>query len=70
MKSQLEKIEWGGRRPNSGRPKLPKRDSRTEITVFRLSSNERSELEKAAQGAGTNLSTWVRETLLYRANAA
>jgi hypothetical protein len=47
-----------------GRPKLPEERSRTGIMTFRLSSQEREQIEKTANKASMRLSDWIRKILL------
>ncbi|MBI2512410.1 MAG: hypothetical protein HYV96_10540 [Opitutae bacterium] len=54
------------KKPKIGRPQLPS-DEKKKVVPIRLSEREIEELKKVAGGAP--LSTWMRETLIGRAEA-
>src|SRR5438045_3517940 len=50
-----------------GRPKLPVESAKSSIVRARVSAEELSRIEKAAQSEGVKTSDWVRKTLLSAA---
>ena len=55
------------RRRRGGRPPLPANEVRDERLEIRLRSDERLELDEAAERAGLSLSAWIRRVLLRAA---
>lgn len=46
-----------------GRPKLPKGEAKGIVLQSRVQPAEKAAYQRAAKSQGTDLSTWVRETL-------
>ena len=53
--------------PRTGRPKLDEADKKGGIFNFRISEDERVQIEAAAAKAGKRASAWVREIVLAKA---
>lgn len=52
------------KRRGPGRPSLPTRERKATIFSVRLSTEEREQLERAAQSAGLKAAAWARLALL------
>jgi uncharacterized protein (DUF1778 family) len=50
-----------------GRPKLQPDEKLAEIVQFRMTAEERSKCERAAELEGVKFSTWIRDRLLRAA---
>ena len=57
-------MSGGKRRPRMGRPPLPRGTARTEVFAMKLSAEERTALDEAAEKAGKPVTQWAREALL------
>lgn len=53
----------------TGRPKLPKGSARSSMFTLRLTDEDRSTIERAAQAAGLSVSDWTRQRLITDAKA-
>lgn len=50
-----------------GRPELEPGDRKGEIIQFRMTADERTQCERAAELEGVKFSTWIRDRLLRAA---
>jgi predicted HicB family RNase H-like nuclease len=51
------------KRVKVGRPPLPKGEAKAIVLQSRVQPAEKAAYQKAAKSAGTDLSTWIRQTL-------